>query len=298
MQCQFITVATVGVLLASVPAMGEAIGISFDLVGVNLVDAAEAGGENYTVDVYLSLEAGNRLDAVAGNSSMSKLVSSSTSFYQNSGSGALSTGNNDAFWEFFPSMEFDSFVTISCLSAGCDGETNSVQSVGIDFADFEAGGDIATSNGTWFITPDQPIGEGAAFDSGCGEEFGVTVARLTVVGLDGTIEFNALMQGREGDATWQSDVYGNFAYNAAEYDDCNSNGVPDGCDFLNGDLHDDNGDGVYDECEFTDCNENEINDPDDIANGTSQDCNGNGVPDECDIANGDADCNGNGVPDS
>ncbi len=298
MQCQFITVAAAGVLLASAPAMGDAIGISFDLVGVNLVDAVEAGGENYTVDVYLSLDAGSRLDAVAGNSSMSKLVSTSTSFYQNTGSGALSTGNNDAFWDFFPSMEYDSFVTIGCLSAGCDGATNSVQSVGIDFADFEAGGDIATNNGTWFVTPDQPIGDGVAFDPGCGEEFGVVVARLTVVGLDGTVEFNALMQGREGAATWQADVYGNFAYNAAEYGDCNSNGVPDGCDFLNGDLHDDNGDGVYDECEFTDCNGNEINDVDDIADGTSQDCNGNSVPDECDIANGDADCNGNGVPDS
>ena len=160
MQCQFITAAAAGVLMVGTPAMADAVGLSFDLVGVNLVDPAEAGGDNYTVDVYLELDAGNRLDAVAGNSSMAKLVATSTSFYQHSGSGALSTGNNDAFWGFFPSMEFDSFVTIGCMSSGCGGQTNALQSVGIDFSDFEAGGDIATSNGTWFITPDQPIGEG------------------------------------------------------------------------------------------------------------------------------------------
>lgn len=298
MQCQFITAAAASVLLVGTSAMADAQGLSFDLVGVNLVDPAEAGGDNYTVDVYLALDADNRLDAVAGNNSMAKLVSTSTSFYQHTGSGAMSPANNDAFWGIFPSMEFDSFVTIGCMSSSCDGANNSVQSVGIDFTDFENGGDIATNNGTWFITPDQPIGDGADYDPGCGMEFGVVIARLTVVGINGTIEFNALVQGRDSAGTWQADVYGNFAYNAVEYDDCNSNGIPDGCDFANGVLHDDNGDGIYDECEYNDCNGNGENDSDDIANGTSQDCNGNGVPDECDIADGDADCNGNGVPDS
>ena len=74
MQCQFITAAAAGVLMVGTPAMADAVGLSFNLVGVNLVDPAEAGGDNYTVDVYLELDAGNRLDAVAGNSSMAKLV--------------------------------------------------------------------------------------------------------------------------------------------------------------------------------------------------------------------------------
>jgi len=294
MQCQFITAAATGVLMVGAPAMADAVGLSFDLVGVNLVDPAEAG-DNYTVDVYLEVDAGSRLDAVAGNSSMAKLVSTSTAFYQHPDAGAMSSANNDAFWGFVPSMEFDSFVTIGCMSSGCDGQTNALQTVGIDFTDFENGGDIATSNGTWFITPDQPIGEGADYDPGCGGEFGVVVARLTVIGLEGTIEFNALAQGRDSaDVTWQADVYGMFGYDAMEYDDCNSNGVPDGCDFANGDLHDKNGDGVYDECEVLDCNGNDVPDDEDIANGTSADCDTNGIPDECQGAD---DCNGDSIPD-
>lgn len=301
MQCQFLTAAAAA-LMVGASAMADIQGLTFELVGANMVDPAVAGGDNYTVDVWAHIDDGNRVDAVAGNSKTTKLIATSGVFYQAMGAGALSTGNNEAFWGAFPDMEYDSFVTIGCLSSQCGGQSNALQAIGIDFDDFESnGGDITTDNGTYFITPDQPIGDGEGYDGLCPGEYGVRIARLTVVGLDETIEFNARVQGRDDSSPpvgWQTEVYGMFAYNAVEWDDCNANGVNDGCDFINGDLHDDNGDGVYDECEFNDCNENGIHDPDEIASGDAEDCNGNGVPDECDVDDGTSnDCNGDGIPD-
>ncbi len=47
-----------------------------------------------------------------------------------------------------------------------------------------------------------------------------------------------------------------------------------------------------------DCNSNGVLDSCDIGSGTSPDCNGNGVPDECDIASGTSqDFNNDGIPD-
>jgi len=78
--------------------------------------------------------------------------------------------------------------------------------------------------------------------------------------------------------------------------DCNSNGVPDACDILNGDADDCNANGIPDGCE-ADCNGSGQPDTCDIADGTSEDCNSNGIPDECDIGFGAPDIDGNGVPD-
>ena len=299
MHSQFLTVAAASSLLLGTAAVADITGVAFEFIGVNLVDPADAGGDNYTVDVYAVLDIGNRLDAVAGNSTTTKLIATGGTFYQNSFCGPTSPENNDAFWAFNPSMEFDSFVTIRCLSNSCSGDSNSLQNVGIDWTSFEAGGELTVANGTWFVTPDQPIGESGLADLGCGDENVVRVARLTVVGLDQPVEMNALYQGRDADnVTWQSSAYGTYDYVEMNYTDCNNNGVLDGCDGLNGDLHDDNGDGVWDECEFNDCNDNGIHDGDEIADGTAPDCDGNGIPDECDLADGAADCNTNGVPDS
>ncbi|MCH2136035.1 MAG: hypothetical protein MK101_05570 [Phycisphaerales bacterium] len=303
MQRQFLTASLAGALMLGSTATADLQGLDFELLGTNLVDPALTGNQdNYTIDIWVRLDAGNRIDAVAGNASTTKLISSSGTFYQSAVAGPTSASNNEMVWPAFPAAEFDSYITIGCVSSQCGGLDNAIQNIGIDFSDFENnGGDIITNNGTYFVTPDQPIGDGMPFDALCPDGEGVRVARLTVIGLENTVEFNALIQGREADGSgWpeQVPVYGMFTYSAAEWDDCNGNGINDGCDFLNGDLNDDNGDGVYDECEFNDCNENGVNDADDIADGTSQDCNGNSIPDECDIADGtSSDCNTNGIPD-
>ena len=95
-----------------------------------------------------------------------------------------------------------------------------------------------------------------------------------------------------------------FASFAAVVDDCNGNGLDDGCEFDLGFVLDCNGNGVPDSCDLADgvspdCNGNGIPDECDIAGGVSVDCNDNGIPDACDFDAGAAtDCNGNGIPDA
>ncbi|MEM7163825.1 MAG: S8 family serine peptidase [Planctomycetota bacterium] len=82
--------------------------------------------------------------------------------------------------------------------------------------------------------------------------------------------------------------------------DCNSNGIPDSCDFATGVMTDCNNDSVPDVCQLAgnDCNGNGILDACELAVGAQFDCNSNGVLDSCDIANGySLDGDGNGVPD-
>lgn len=84
-------------------------------------------------------------------------------------------------------------------------------------------------------------------------------------------------------------------------EDCNTNGIPDRCDILNGTSEDVNLNGIPDECEgicdpvtdpgCADCNSNLVFDVD-IASDFSFDCNGDDVPDEC-----QPDCNDNSILD-
>ena len=282
--------AAAGAMVCAGTALAGMQGLDYRLVGTNMVDT---GGFNYTIDVIAVLDADNRLDAVAGNSSSPKIISTTGTFYQNTFAGATSVENNDGFWDMQPSMEFDSFVTIGYLSMS----NNELQNIGIDFTDFEAGGDISTDNGTWFIIPTEPQGVSETIENvDCTDVNGVLVARLTVTGADSTINMTALFQGRDAnEIVWQhtDDIF--ISYDEVMDGDCDGNDVTDRCDFANG--GDSDGNGILDACEFLDCNENGINDPDDIIDGTSEDCDENGVPDECDIADGAADCNGDGIMD-
>ena len=73
-------------------------------------------------------------------------------FYQNAFGQATVAGMNPAFFPIFPSLMYDSFVTIGLeTSVG-----NAMLDIGIDFTGFEAGGAITTDNGSWFATPDDP----------------------------------------------------------------------------------------------------------------------------------------------
>lgn len=285
--------AAAGAVLCAGTALAGMQRIDYRLVGTNLVDT---GGFNWTVDVIAVLDANNRIDAVAGNSNQQKLITSSGGFYQNSLCGGTSGQNNEGFWPLQPSMEFDSFVTIGSMSSA----DNALQDIGIDFTNFENGGDLWTDNGTWFVIPTEPQGDAILHDThSCDTVDGVTIARLTILGEGSLVTFEALFQGRdELNVTWQHTDSLTMTYDAVLDGDCNGNGVGDGCDLADGTLNDDNGNGIPDECEFIDCNGNGINDPDDIADGTSQDCDGNNIPDECDLADGAADCDGNGVLDS
>ena len=120
---------------------------SADFTGMQY-EAVENGMSGLTTwRIYVGVDAGGELDAVYGDEFNALSVSSDGGFYQNAVGGWGTP--NAALFGFFPSLEFDSFVTIGLL----DDAGDNMLSIGIDYADFEAGGSISTDNGTWFATP-------------------------------------------------------------------------------------------------------------------------------------------------
>jgi len=192
---------TVGGLALAGTATAGLNSLSYDLIGEGLVDGT------YTVRLYADVDAGDRLDAVYGNSDSGFMISmlDGASTYQNTLYGGPTSQNiNSAFFSVFPSLEWDSYVTIGCLySDGTPFDNNALQNIGIDWAGFEAGGDVASDNGTWFITPADPQG---------GELGGrVLIAQFTMYSGSGEYDmaFTAGFQGKDaGGTTWsgQGDI--------------------------------------------------------------------------------------------
>ena len=186
-------VAAGGILAA--PALGGLTGLSYEYVSSTLDEA-----DYWTVRVYADMGAGERLDAVAGNGSQSKVVSSSAPFYQNSNAGPTSKDLNCGFFGFVPSMEWDSYVTIGCLCQdGSPFPENALSNIGIDWNNFENnGGTIDANNGTWFITADDAQGGATTHNSVGGANTGVLIGQFTILGdASSSMAFEALFQGRE-----------------------------------------------------------------------------------------------------
>jgi MYXO-CTERM domain-containing protein len=158
--------------------------------------------------MYVDLEAGARLDAVFGNSVGGLSIDTNgMSFYQNALGGPTSQAINSAFFPLAPSLEWDSYVTVGALYAdGTPFGNNALMDIGIDWASFESGGELATDNGSWFCTPVDAQGE---------EQGGrVLIGQFTVVGGTGNGYTDLLgqisIQGKDADgvtfqelgATW------------------------------------------------------------------------------------------------
>ena len=230
--------------------IGGNLSIRWKVIGTDLLSD---GSANYTVDVYAETPDQWRIDAVAGNQNQQKTVTSTTSFYQDSYGGPTSQGVNPALYPMVPDLEWDSRVTIGCLdSSGDPFSENALNDIGIDWTNFEDGGDLSVGNGTWFIIPTDDQGDSQPFtDSGCTQRNGVLIARLTTMEYSSEILFEALFQGRDdSNVTWQDIASGTITYEGEQ--DCNGNGNPDACDIANGDSDDANGNGIPDECE-SDC---------------------------------------------
>lgn len=136
-----ITTAIVSSLLATGYANADFQGIS--------IDTLDGGfGVGTTYRVYVDVEAGDQLDAVFGDAVDPLLIGSTAGFYQNQF--GTHKAPSAALFSFFPSLEYDSFVTIGVLTD----VGNAMLDIGVDWADFEGGSDIVTSNGSWFATPD------------------------------------------------------------------------------------------------------------------------------------------------
>jgi hypothetical protein len=159
-------------LIATAAASADVSGIEIDHLG-NM-----GNGETYRM--YAMVGAGERVDAVFGNSvgPMSIDTAAGMSFYQNPLGGNTSQAINSSFFPLAPSLEWDSYVTIGALYAnGSPFAGNAMMDIGIDWSGFEAGGAIDTANGSWFVTP---------VDAQGGEINGrVLIGQFTVVGGTG-----------------------------------------------------------------------------------------------------------------
>ena len=165
-----------------------------DFQGLTL-EVVDNGGlvAGTTYDLYANVDAGGRVDAVYGDgTNVLSIGVTGGNFVQNIYGGNTSMDINPAFLPLFPSLAYDSFVTIGLT----DSTGNALSNIGIDFTGFAAGGELSTDNGTWFVTPDDAQGN----ESG-GR---VLLGRFTIDG--GTLEGSVNLQGRDSSGTvWNAD---------------------------------------------------------------------------------------------
>ena len=188
----------VGTLIATASASASPLqGFSIDSLG-------DTGfGEVYRL--YADVDAGSRIDAIFGNAAgeLSIGTADGMSFYQNSFGGPTSTSTNSDFFALAPSLEWDSYVTIGALYAdGTPFGNNALLDIGIDWTDFNAGGTIVTSNGSWFVTPIDPQG---------GELDGrVLLGQFTIVGGTGNgyadLTGQISIQGKDADGNTYQEI--------------------------------------------------------------------------------------------
>ena len=173
-------------IVSGIIVAASASSVMADLNGISYTVTESAWG--YTYQFFADVDAGDQLNAVYGDADNALSIESTGAFYQNSFGQATVAGMNPAFFPIFPSMVYDSFVTI-----GLDTNVgNAMLDIGIDFTGFEAGGGIWTDNGSWFATPD----DAQVYEVG-GQ---VLFAQLTVGAgdfIDGTVN----MQGKNADGS-------------------------------------------------------------------------------------------------
>ena len=196
MKTKFALCAGVGSLILASTASAGYVGLVAEEFSVSGVNAFT--GATYELDVvriYAQLEnAGDRLDAVYGSADNPLFISTSAEFYQNAFGGNTAGQINAGQWGFFPSMEYDTFLTIGLLSS--TGDALSVQDM--DFSNFTT--EISTSNGTWYVTPDAAQGEADA-------EGRVLIGQFSFLAGTGGLDSmygNINLQGKDADGeTWQ-----------------------------------------------------------------------------------------------
>jgi len=165
-----------------------ATGAMADYTGMGY-DATNNGDGTWTARIYANFDAAtDELDAVYGDAANLLSISSDGGFYQNMFGGNSSADINPALYPAFPSLVLDSWVTIGLE----DNVGNNMLNIGIDWSDFEAGGDITSDNGTWFATPDDA-------QVLAGADMRVMIGQFTMYGLDSHVTGLINLQGKVGD---------------------------------------------------------------------------------------------------
>lgn len=201
-------------------------GLSFELVEEN---STADGFDTYRVYANF-MDADAQLVAVYGLQDTALSITTTGSFYQDPLGGPLATASNPLLFPTFPSLAYDSWVTI-----GSDDNEGTVDFIGVDFVPFEAGGNLIVDDnvgGTWYILPGL---EPTAFPDSDGR---VLVGQFTT---DGIVDLIINLQYRAADgsnkqAVGQSLTFPVVTPGCTDAGACNYNPLADfddgSCDFL------------------------------------------------------------------
>lgn len=196
----------IGILWLPSLAVADYIGMSAEMVGVNLLE--ETTVPNYTIRIYADINQGDRIEGVFGSCDQPLFATpgSGTEFYQSNYGGPTSTSINPNFFSITPDLQWDSYMTIGALDrTGDPFENNALMDIGVDWTNFESGGELEANNGIWFVTPDDSQGQSI--------NGRVLIAQLTIMDYEGTHElpsFGANFIGHDAAGnSWQAwgDLY-------------------------------------------------------------------------------------------
>jgi len=115
----------------------------------------------------------DEVSAVYGDATSPLTLISTAGFYQDVFGESFGWSINPAFFAAFPSLEYDSWVTIGAEDNLVVGTHNSV---GLDMENFEAGGDLVVDNatgGSWFTLFGDEVAQ-------AGDDLKVLIAQLTI----------------------------------------------------------------------------------------------------------------------
>ena len=201
------TIAAIGVLGVAPMASAAFMGLSADLVGVNMVQAVPGQPDQpdtWTARIYADFSAADHLISLFGDSSNAMLFATDSQFYQNTFGGPTSQDIDSGLFGALPDLQYDSWLTIGADSQ--DG--NALQDIGISWTGFNTGSPLYVTNGALFTTPDDL--QGVAIDNGSGTHR-VLIAQLTAFGTPLTKIWG------QTNLTWLDAVTGEVMYDFIEF---------------------------------------------------------------------------------
>ena len=177
---------TLAVILLS-PIIFGSHSLFADYVGLSMEwEIVDADQGMWKLMVYADFTSStDELLSVFGDAESPLTIQSSNGFYQNPFGANTSAGVNTAFFPLFPSLMWDSWVTIGYENM----ISNNMDDIGIDWSNFESGGNLQVDNGAWFVPLDEP-------QAVAGDDLRVLVAQLTTFGWDSSISGTLNVFGR------------------------------------------------------------------------------------------------------
>ena len=133
-------------LMAGVAAQAQVVRLEVDYID----NGGLVPGDTYRVYAVMQSE-GDIIDAVFGEASAPLSITSTKPFYQHPEGGPLSADIQRQTAAEKPALAYDSWVTIGSE----DNYMNAVSGFIMDFTSFNEGGELATNDGAWFVTPDK-----------------------------------------------------------------------------------------------------------------------------------------------